>query len=146
MDAVHCSLIKLILKSYQEDPRWQENRWKLYSLSPRTKLELQLNYRTIILYNQLKTKLRRSLINKDLQKKPHQDRKGRDMKRAGPLPWGAEVPEGYLSCGGSSWEAGVSTPSRGPQPKEAELGRDAYITRGCESQQGFCPPGETGVC
>ena len=52
--------------------------------SSRTKLELQLNYRKIILNKPQKT------VTKDLQKKPMETgRKGRDTKRAGPTPMGA---------------------------------------------------------
>ena len=39
---------------------WQ-SRWKLYQPLPRMKLELQINYRTIILNNQVKTSWKKVL-------------------------------------------------------------------------------------
>lgn len=47
-------------KKYIDNPRWQQSRWELH-LPPRTKLELQLSYITMILSNQLKTSLREVL-------------------------------------------------------------------------------------
>lgn len=39
----------------RRDPRWQQSGWKFHSPPPRTKLELQLNYRASNPNHQLKT-------------------------------------------------------------------------------------------
>lgn len=39
----------------ERDSRWQQSRWKLQAPPFRINLKLQLNYRTIILNNKLKT-------------------------------------------------------------------------------------------
>ena len=43
------------------DPRWWKSKWKVHQPPPRTKLELQLNYRRIILNNRLNTGWREAL-------------------------------------------------------------------------------------
>ena len=43
------------------DSRWWRRNWKLYQPPPRTKLEIQLNPRKIILNNQLNTSWREAL-------------------------------------------------------------------------------------
>ena len=55
-------------KSMSEFPSWQHSKCKWDSPPARTKPELQLNYRTINLNNQLKTN-----STEVLQKKPHLD-------------------------------------------------------------------------
>ena len=45
----------------QGDPRWRRSKWKLHLRSPRTNMELQLNYRKIILNNQLNISWREAL-------------------------------------------------------------------------------------
>ena len=69
-------------------------------------------------------------------------RKGRDMKRVGPLPQvAAEFPKGYLSCGRVLPEkSGVYTPSRAPQPRAPEPERGTHLTTGCEKHPGFYQP------
>ena len=76
---------KLFYKKYKilSDPRWWQTRWMLPSPPPRTKLELQLKYRTINLSNHPKT----SWIE-DLQPRIYRichiktGRKGRDARKS----------------------------------------------------------------
>ena len=55
-----CRSTKVILRILL-GPRWQQIGWELHKLPPRTKLELQTNYRKIILNKQLKTSWREAL-------------------------------------------------------------------------------------
>ena len=107
------------------------SRWMLYSPPSKTKLEFQWKYRASNMNDQLKTSWREVLQIRIYRiSYIETGRKGRDVKRAGLLPWApAEMLKGY-SCKDSSWGAWSLDPMPGSPAQSTRAGkRQPHNTR-----------------
>ena len=79
----------MYLKNNCIDIQDGSSRWKLYSPPPRTKLELQLNYRTLTLNNELRLAEEKSYNQGFREGAISTGRKGGEVKSTGPISMGS---------------------------------------------------------